>query len=122
MTTLTPASSAHSLVLQHSLGSNTLLALCGARAQDYKSEIRLIPLITPQQSHELVQRLYEQKSRLIQLYDAAIERQQPSPQLLTFLSRIDQLLDEHACPESSSLIISNHLFTVQQDSPQHTSR
>ena len=61
------------------------------------------PSITPQaadffdnnHSHELRQRLCDQKSRLIQFYDTEIDRRQSSSHLSTFLNQIDQLLNEY---------------------------
>ncbi|UJR23308.1 hypothetical protein I4U23_026323 [Adineta vaga] len=127
MTTLTSLSSRHLLTLQNSIDSSTQLVLCINPLSTYKQDSIPTPLITPQtsnlldtnnESEELIQRLYKQKSRLIQLYDLEIQRQQSSSQLITFLNQIDQLLIEY---ESRQLINSiNHTTKQGEDESYST--
>lgn len=117
MSTLTPLS----LTLQHSIDPNTPLVLCINPLHESKQDILPTPLNTPQSSNsfsidnksfndnsqEFINRLYHQKSRLTQLYDLEIQHRQSSPQLITFLDKIDQLLNKYENHKSPNLIIGN---------------
>lgn len=55
-------------------------------------------------SENILHRLYEQKLRLIQVYDLEIQRQQSTVHLNTFLDKIDQIIHEYENQESSKKI------------------
>jgi hypothetical protein len=58
-------------------------------------------------SQDLFHRLCHQRLRIIQLYDLEIERRQSTSQLITFLNKIDQLINEYESQESTNLNIGN---------------
>lgn len=123
MSTISSLSTSHPIALQLSTYPNTQLVVCINSLHESKQDILATPLITPQNSNifdndnkssndhsqELIHRLCHQRSRLTRLYDLEIERQQSTSQLITFLNKIDQLLNEYECHESTPLIIGNYL-------------
>ncbi|CAF0970597.1 unnamed protein product [Adineta steineri] len=116
MTTITSLSLNHSHTLPHSTDSNTQLVLCINSFRESKQDI----LSTSQNSNlfvnhsqELVERLYHQRSRLIQLYDVEIERQQSTPQLILFLNQIEQLINEYENYKYKNQIIDDTTHTVK---------
>jgi hypothetical protein len=58
---------------------------------------------------ELLDRLSDQQLRLTRFYDVEIERRQTTPQLITFLNKIDQLINEYESQVSTNLIIGNQI-------------
>ena len=58
---------------------------------------------------DLSHRLCQQKSRLIRLYDLEIERRQTTPQLITFINKIEQLIDQYENQVSNNLLIGNSI-------------
>jgi hypothetical protein len=119
-------STSHPIALQLSTYPNTQLVVCINPLHESKQDILPTPLITPQtsslydndhrfsndHSQELIHRLCHQRSRLTRLYDLEIERQQSTSQLITFLNKIDQLLNEYECQESTNIIIGNYIETL----------
>ncbi|CAF1558932.1 unnamed protein product [Rotaria magnacalcarata] len=109
MSTISSLSSSHLISSQPSTYPNTQLAVCVSPAEESKQDFLPTPLITPQNSNsfygdnttsnvnsqDFIHRLCHQKSRLMQLYDCEIARQQPTSSLLTFLDSIDQLVNEY---------------------------
>lgn len=65
-------------------------------------------------SPDIFHRLSEQKSRLIRLYDLEIERRQGTSQLLTFINKIDQVIDEYDNQVSSNLMIDDTTNSTKQ--------
>ena len=63
---------------------------------------------------DIFHRLSQQKSRLIRLYDREIERRQGTSQLLTFINKIDQLIDEYDSQVSSNLSINDPTNSTKQ--------
>jgi len=53
-------------------------------------------------SQEFLSRLCYQKSKLIRLYNTEIQRRQSTSHLITFLNKVDQLLNEYENHESIS--------------------
>ncbi|CAF1155334.1 unnamed protein product [Adineta ricciae] len=114
MSILNALSSCHSPTLQNPINANSQLVLCINPLLTYKPDTLPTPLITPKasnffdnnHSHELLQRLRDQKSRLIQFYDTEIDRRQPSSHLSTFLNQIDQLLNEYQSRNTTNAITS----------------
>ncbi|CAF4275799.1 unnamed protein product [Rotaria sp. Silwood2] len=119
MSTISSLSSSHPIALQLSTYPNTQLVVCINPLHESKQDALPTPLITPTGSNlfdnddkssndnaqEFILRLYHQRSRLTQLYDLEIERRQSTSQLITFLDRIDQLLNEYENSKSTNLTI-----------------
>lgn len=111
MSTISSLSSSHLISSQLSTNPNNQLIVCVSPTEESKQDFLPTPLITPQNSNsfdhdddhtasninsqDLIRRLCLQKSRLIQLYDCEIARQQPTSSLFTFLDSIDQLVNEY---------------------------
>jgi len=114
MSTVSSLSSNHSITLPHSTYSNAHPVVCINPLHESKVDVLPMPtsLIKSQSldlfnnSQDLFHRLCHQRSRLIQLYDLEIERRQPTSQLITFLNKIDQLINEYDSHES---IIGNQM-------------
>ena len=113
MSTISSLPSTHPISLQLSPYPNAQLVVCINPLHESNQGILPTPLITPQNSNlfddddisqELIHRLCHQRSRLTRLYGLEIERRQSTPQLITFLNNIDQLLNEYECRESIILI------------------
>ena len=119
MSTLNSLSAGHSPTLQNPINANSQLVLCINSLLTYKPDTLPTPLITPEasnffdnnHSHELLQRLCDQKSRLIQFYDTEIDRRQSSSHLSTFLNQVDQLLNEYQSRNTTNTTISKSFPT-----------
>lgn len=115
MSTISSLSSNHPVSLELPTYTNSQLLLCINSSQGSKQDILPTPLITPQSStsfdndssNEFIQRLYYQKSKLIKIYDSAIEHGQPTSQLINFLDKIDQLMNVY---ENDKSTISNYVI------------
>ena len=60
-------------------------------------------------SEDIFHRLCQQKSRLLRLYDLEIDRRQTTSQLVAFISKIEQLIDEYEGQLSNNLLIGNSI-------------
>jgi len=118
MTTLTPLSSSHPPALQYTIDPNTSLVLVHESKQDILPTSQSSNLFDNNHEsfddnfQEFIHRIYHQRSRLTQLYDLEIQRRQASPQLITFLNKIDQLLNEYENHKSTNPPIGNPFDTT----------
>jgi hypothetical protein len=106
MTTLTPLSSSHPPALQYTIDPNTSLVFVHQSKQDILPTSQSSNLFD-KNFQEFIHRIYHQRSRLTQLYDLEIQRRQVSPQLITFLNKIDQLLNEYENHKATNPPIGN---------------
>jgi len=121
MSTVSSILSNHSIALEHSTYPNTQSVICINSLNESKDDILPTSLIkssssnlfdhdhksSSNNSQDLFHRLCDQRSRLIRLYDLEIERQQSTSQLITFLNKIDQLINEYECQKSTNLTMGN---------------
>ena len=108
MSTVTSRISNHSSTLQNYPNSQSIVRI--KRSNQTKEET--IPTSNLFDDQGFVHRLSEQRSRLIEFYDSAIERQQASSQLVTFINKIDQLINEYETQGSNDLIIGNQILHI----------
>jgi hypothetical protein len=112
MSTVTSLTSNHSIILQHYPSSQSIV--CINRSHQIKEDPVQISLIKSQNSNlfddqdsdnnvqDFVDRLCQQRSRLIQFYDTEIERRKSTSQLTIFINKIDQLINEYESQVSTN--------------------
>jgi hypothetical protein len=117
MSTVTSRISNHSITLQN-YPSSQLIVRINRSNQTIEEPIPASNLFDDQGSdsnmQDIVHRLCQQRSRLTEFYDAVIERQQTTPRLVTFINKIDQLINEYQSQGSSNLIIGNQAQNINR--------